>query len=508
MSSNSKRLRDEQPLLSIIHEDVEWQDMTELTFTTNTSDQHEDIKAYHQVILDKLFCVDGFNQLMCGNQIEFADENEQAGIIKFALKISIDAAMDDAAMCIVLEILQNENGVNEINMDAMKSIARRRRQSTHDFDEDMDSSDKHDWQPLMRLILTTNEDENGRRMHEELLRKMMDVPGFENMIFKQKNRKRKLKFVLKQSIHNAMDNLTMRRILELVQTDEQVTKINMDEMESIAVPKTTNHDRDDTLAIAEEVAEFMEDIELELDVEKQIEKKNGCRISEIRMDDVNLALDTISERTQESTTTKTNDKENGHGRKPMMELEIETEGDGMTAYHQELMEKIMHIPGFARLFHADERKLIGDDNNVGRIKLTLKTTTDTAMDNPAMEKLLNLLQNEEKVREFGLNEIKLPKHDKLIGAEHALLELQFKTNGEEIEAYHEELLQRIMAVPGFEDKVLFDQSVESVNDCTGNIKFILRQSPEIVMDDPTITAVLDILQNERRVRRMSLNGCD
>ena len=192
----------------------------------------------------------------------------------------------------------------------------------------------------------------------------------------------------------------------------------------------------------------------------------------------------------------------------MMELEIETEGDIITAYHQELMEKIMNIPGFARLFHGDERKVIGDDDNVGRIKLTLKTSTDTAMDIPAIETLLNLLQNEEKVRKFGLNEIKVPKHDKHIRAEHALLELQFKTNGEDIETYHEELLQRIMDVPGFEDKVLFDQSVESVNDCTGIIKFILRQSPEIVMDDPAITSVLDILQNEKRVRRMSLDGCD
>ena len=81
-------------------------------------------------------------------------------------------------------------------------------------------------------------------------------------------------------------------------------------------------------------------------------------------------------------------------------------------------------------------------------------------------------------------------------------ELHFKTNAntDDISAYNDELMQQMMDVPGFKKKV-FDQNIKINNDHhTGTIKLTLIQS-----HTPS-DAVMNILQNEKRVSRVSLDS--
>ena len=89
------------------------------------------------------------------------------------------------------------------------------------------------------------------------------------------------------------------------------------------------------------------------------------------------------------------------------------------------------------------------------------------------------------------------------------VELTFATKGkgQDIEIAHEELLEQMMEVPGFKEKI-HEQEIEVISEKKGQMTFILKQSADTALDDPAITEVVALLRADKRAKHYDMRGLE
>ena len=89
------------------------------------------------------------------------------------------------------------------------------------------------------------------------------------------------------------------------------------------------------------------------------------------------------------------------------------------------------------------------------------------------------------------------------------VELTFETKGkgQDIEIVHEELLEQMMDVPGFKEKI-HEQEIEVISEKKGEMTFILKQSADTALDDPAITEVVALLRADKRAKHYDMRGLE
>ena len=92
----------------------------------------------------------------------------------------------------------------------------------------------------------------------------------------------------------------------------------------------------------------------------------------------------------------------------------------------------------------------------------------------------------------------MPKHD-------GVILLSFKTKCKKsARKYTEMLMQNLGKVPKFKDRIWEKESTFSKDNRKGNVKFILHYSGDNIMECRDVSQVLDILQNQEKVKTIKL----
>merc|ERR1712228_566615 len=85
-----------------------------------------------------------------------------------------------------------------------------------------------------------------------------------------------------------------------------------------------------------------------------------------------------------------------------------------------------------------------------------------------------------------------------------------KGKSQKIDRVHEVLMEKIMKIKGFEDKI-YEKSVMINSEKKGTVTFILKASVDTAMEDEAIKSVLALLNEEKaqkRVKKIRLCGLD
>ena len=350
----------------------------------------------------------------------------------------------------------SSNAGNDSNMHSRKSIeyysSSHQEQECLISNESSHDDEEEEIQEMLELELKTKSDDI-EEYHEELLKKMMDVPGFRDIMSEyqpkiKSEKKGKMKFLLELSADIAMDNPIIVKILALLQKEERVKKIVF----------------------------------------------NQTLIKKVKEEYVQLAF--VTNATDQS-------------------IEV---------YNKKMMKKIMKIRGFKGMIHKKSTEIISEKK--GKMIFVLKESADTAMDNPIIKSVLELLDNENVEIEIESDEGNAPLLNAEIGSDvqnqrdvdeeeddeqkesvtkhQEMMNLTFETKGKVIHVYHEELLRKILDASGFYE-LMYDYNIEVISDKKGKMKLTLKHSVDTAMDHPAIKKVLNILKNEERVKNVNVD---
>ena len=204
-------------------------------------------------------------------------------------------------------------------------------------------------------------------------------------------------------------------------------------------------------------------------------------------------------------TSKFEDNEEKEEWQEVLKVEFKTTGEDMESYHAELLKDIMKIPGLKEKIYSKDIEIIS--NHKGKMKFVLEQSIETAMDDPAIKMLFELLENEERIKKIKVKKTEPEKFESFNEEEvewQEIVRLKFETKGAVIQVYHQELLRKIKDIPGFCQKI-HDSKVDIVSADSGKMKFMLKQAVDTAMDDPAIIAALDLLKSEERVCKLNLD---
>ena len=195
------------------------QKVIELVFKT----KGKDIEMRHGELYEKIMNVPGFKEKVLRYDAEIISNKK--GKMKFILKQSDDADMEDPAIKAVLELMEKEDKVKKIQMDVIE----KRMPELGDNEEEK----QNECYDLLKLEFNTK-GQVIQVYHKELFEKIMDLPGFYEKVYDYKKKiisdqTGKMTFILKQSPDTAMDDPAMKAVLHLLKENDGVSEINMDD---------------------------------------------------------------------------------------------------------------------------------------------------------------------------------------------------------------------------------------------------------------------------------------
>ena len=178
-----------------------------------------------------------------------------------------------------------------------------------------------------------------------------------------------------------------------------------------------------------------------------------------------------------------------------LEVSFKTKGDNVFDSTMQLIDHIMGIPGCKERMHEQESNMINDRES--KTTFILKKSLNDEMIDPSMEKILELLQNDNSVKAINLDVVQQSKtlQNKVSHAgEMREYELSFKTEGNAVKAYSNELL----------DKLKVNEEDISCH-MIDNQQAVIRVS-HCGDDSNKNEALVEVLQNEKRVSSINLNA--
>jgi len=181
--------------------------------------------------------------------------------------------------------------------------------------------------------------------------------------------------------------------------------------------------------------------------------------------------------------------------------------------HNELMYYITTVPGFQQIDSEQSIQIVR--KRKGKIELMLTHASEWSVG-----AVIRLLESDDRVKQINLDAMDVAVEDLDVSngwtsnceKKNDNFRLTFDTilrREENIDEYHEELIEKLMKVDGFTDKCLsFEDTI--ITDDKGKMSFILSnsQSENTFIEDPAIRNVLVLLRKERRVDNILMRASD
>ena len=408
------------------------------------------VEDYMNELVDKLMRVRGFKQKVIDKELQITAKDQGAVAMIIGHDRPDDDLMDDPAIRKVMNILKNESRIHNINVN--------------DENQDEESlPDKKELQEMLELTFKTKNDDI-ENYHEQLMHVIMNIPGFAEKVHEKNvevisENKGKMRFLLRQSVETAMDDPAIQAVLELLQAEGCVKGLNLDQSESIPT------------GAAQPVVQFEDESDSKEDVQDDGEWEE------------------------------------------LVELGFKTEGEVIQVYHEELLKKVMDVPGFYDLVHDYNVEIISDDK--GKMNFVLKVSADTAMSHPAIKYVLDILQNERRVNGINVDDtianLHVPKKGWAIIKEalhhkpqltQAIL-ISFTAKSENVKVFADELMKECVKIKYFEYK-MYEKKITIVRENKAKFQFIMYHSGESAMEDPDMIQAMAVLEAQEEISKLKV----
>ena len=211
-----------RPSFTVTVDPVEEEEFVELSFKT----KGEDVETYSHELIDRIFSIPGFKVKVHDHIVKF--KNATTSKIQFILRQSAEAAMDDPAIKIALNLLQNEERVKKINMKvAQLENLKAMKENTPSA---IKSAIKKQMTRTSSILISFNV-KGTREYANELTTELMRINGFESKLHQKKisairENKVKCAFAMYDEGHeDPEDDPVIREALELLHNDDKVYKL-------------------------------------------------------------------------------------------------------------------------------------------------------------------------------------------------------------------------------------------------------------------------------------------
>ena len=201
-------------------------------------------------------------------------------------------------------------------------------------------------------------------------------------------------------------------------------------------------------------------------------------------------------------------EENEDEQQDLLKLEIKTKSKVIQVYHQELLRKIMNIPGFYAKLHHHKAEIISDEK--GKITFLLKQSADTAMDDPVIKAVLEFLQNEDRVKRIGMNEVDPAENKKVETVKQKpkltqAVVISFSAKSENVREFAAELLKECEEIEYFKYK-MYERKVSMIREDKVKFQFVMYHSGENAMEDPDMLAALSLFKDQENIRKLKVEA--
>ena len=234
-------------------------------------------------------------------------------------------------------------------------------------------------------------------------------------------------------------------------------------------------------------------------LQKVLRKMHRKRMAGRSSDGSSNGADRQQRTSERISLVMTDPDEPGTGERKKYKLAFKTEDDNVEAYSNEVLDELCNI--LKKKVNEDDIVCDIIDHHKAAIQIIVVYKGDNLEHDRSFKKAMELLKDEAGVSKIRL--VELDTGDQHQDTQQEYVELSFKTKGPKVETFSVGLVIRMMKNNAFKAKV-HEKEVNVTGDEKAAITFILKQSADTAMDDPTIQEMLNLLQGQERVNKINL----